>query len=75
MFLGFFVTVIPIPAAVFLGLWIAGQTVYAAMANPNLPGWLIWLTLAALRSERSLCFYLQNSPQNPKYEKARFVRP
>jgi len=38
VFLGFFVTVIPIPAAVFLGLWIAGQTVYAAMANPNLPG-------------------------------------
>ena len=38
MFLGFFVTAIPIPAAVFLGLWIAGQTVYAAMANPNLPG-------------------------------------
>lgn len=38
VFLGFFVTAIPIPAAVFLGLWIAGQTVYAAMANPNLPG-------------------------------------
>jgi len=38
IFLGIFVTAIPIPAAVFLGLWIAGQTVYAAMANPNLPG-------------------------------------
>lgn len=38
VFLGFFITAIPIPAAVFLGLWIAGQTVYAAMANPNLPG-------------------------------------
>jgi membrane associated rhomboid family serine protease len=38
VFLGFFVTAIPIPAAVFLGLWIAGQTVYAATANPNLPG-------------------------------------
>jgi membrane associated rhomboid family serine protease len=38
VFLGFFITPIPIPAAVFLGLWIAGQTVYAAMANPNLPG-------------------------------------
>ncbi len=38
VFLGFFITAIPIPSAVFLGLWIAGQTVYAAMANPNLPG-------------------------------------
>jgi membrane associated rhomboid family serine protease len=38
VFLGIFITAIPIPAAVFLGLWIAGQTVYAAMANPNLPG-------------------------------------
>ena len=38
VFLGLFITAIPIPAAVFLGLWIAGQTVYAAMANPNLPG-------------------------------------
>jgi membrane associated rhomboid family serine protease len=38
VFLGFFVAPIPIPAAIFLGLWIAGQTVYAAMANPNLPG-------------------------------------
>ena len=38
VFLGFFFTAIPIPSAVFLGLWIAGQTVYAAMANPNLPG-------------------------------------
>ncbi|MEI6064885.1 MAG: rhomboid family intramembrane serine protease, partial [Pseudanabaena sp. ELA748] len=38
VFLGIFFTAIPIPAAVFLGLWIAGQTVYAAMANPNLPG-------------------------------------
>ncbi|NUN66372.1 rhomboid family intramembrane serine protease [Pseudanabaena biceps] len=38
VFLGIFITAIPIPAAVFLGLWIAGQTVYAAIANPNLPG-------------------------------------
>jgi len=38
IFLGFFITAIPIPSAVFLGLWIAGQTVYAAMMNPNLPG-------------------------------------
>jgi membrane associated rhomboid family serine protease len=38
VFLGIFITAIPIPAAVFLGLWIAGQTIYAAMANPNLPG-------------------------------------
>ncbi|WP_103666886.1 rhomboid family intramembrane serine protease [Pseudanabaena sp. BC1403] len=38
VFLGFFITAIPIPAAVFLGLWIVGQTVYAAIANPNLPG-------------------------------------
>ncbi|PZV18776.1 MAG: rhomboid family intramembrane serine protease [Pseudanabaena sp.] len=38
VFLGFFITAIPIPAAVFLSLWIAGQTVYAALANPNLPG-------------------------------------
>ncbi len=38
VFLGFFVTAIPIPSAVFLGLWIAGQTIYAAMANPNMPG-------------------------------------
>lgn len=38
VFFGFFVTIIPIPAVVFLGLWIAGQTIYAAMANPNLPG-------------------------------------
>ncbi|OIP74678.1 MAG: rhomboid family intramembrane serine protease [Oscillatoriales cyanobacterium CG2_30_44_21] len=38
VFLGIFFTAIPIPAAVFLGLWIAGQTVYAAIANPNLPG-------------------------------------
>jgi membrane associated rhomboid family serine protease len=38
VFLGIFITAIPIPAAVFLGLWIAGQTVYAALANPNLPG-------------------------------------
>ena len=38
VFLGFFITAIPIPSAVFLGLWIAGQTVYAAIANPNLPG-------------------------------------
>jgi len=38
VFLGIFITVIPIPSAIFLGLWIAGQTVYAAMANPNLPG-------------------------------------
>jgi membrane associated rhomboid family serine protease len=38
VFLGIFITAIPIPAAVFLGLWIAGQTVYAAMANPDLPG-------------------------------------
>jgi membrane associated rhomboid family serine protease len=38
VFLGFFITAIPIPSAVFLGLWIAGQTIYAAMANPNLPG-------------------------------------
>lgn len=38
VFLGIFITAIPIPSAIFLGLWIAGQTVYAAMANPNLPG-------------------------------------
>jgi membrane associated rhomboid family serine protease len=38
VFLGFFITAIPIPAFIFLGLWIAGQTIYAAMANPNLPG-------------------------------------
>lgn len=38
VFFGFFFTAIPIPAFVFLGLWIAGQTIYAAMANPNLPG-------------------------------------
>ena len=38
VFIGFFFTAIPIPSVVFLGLWIAGQTVYAAMANPNLPG-------------------------------------
>ena len=38
VFLGIFITAIPIPAAVFLGLWIAGQTIYAAIANPNLPG-------------------------------------
>jgi membrane associated rhomboid family serine protease len=38
VFFGFFVTIIPIPAVVFLGLWIAGQTIYAAMTNPNLPG-------------------------------------
>jgi membrane associated rhomboid family serine protease len=38
VFLVFFIMPISIPAAVFLGLWIAGQTVYAAMANPNLPG-------------------------------------
>lgn len=38
VFLGFFITAIPIPSAIFLGLWIAGQTIYAAMANPNLPG-------------------------------------
>jgi len=38
VFLVFFIMPIPIPAAVFLGLWIAGQTIYAAMANPNLPG-------------------------------------
>ena len=38
VFLGFFITAISIPATVFLGLWIAGQTIYAAMANPNLPG-------------------------------------
>jgi membrane associated rhomboid family serine protease len=38
IFLGIFVTPIRIPAAIFLGLWIAGQTVYAALANPNLPG-------------------------------------
>ena len=38
IFLGFFITAIPIPSAVFLGLWIAGQTIYAAMTNPNLPG-------------------------------------
>ncbi|PZU95399.1 MAG: rhomboid family intramembrane serine protease [Pseudanabaena sp.] len=38
VFLGIFITAIPVPAAVFLGLWIAGQTVYAAMANPDLPG-------------------------------------
>ncbi len=38
VFLGIFITAIPIPSAIFLGLWIAGQTIYAAMANPNLPG-------------------------------------
>ncbi|MBD2176512.1 rhomboid family intramembrane serine protease [Pseudanabaena sp. FACHB-1998] len=38
VFFGFFITAIPIPAFIFLGLWIAGQTIYAAMANPNLPG-------------------------------------
>ena len=38
VFLGFFITAIPIPSVIFLGIWIAGQTVYAAMANPNLPG-------------------------------------
>ena len=38
VFLGIFITAIPIPSAVFLGLWIAGQTIYAAIANPNLPG-------------------------------------
>jgi membrane associated rhomboid family serine protease len=38
VFFGFFVTIIPIPAVVFLGIWIAGQTIYAAMANPSLPG-------------------------------------
>ena len=38
VFFGFFFTAIPIPSALFLGLWIAGQTVYAAMANPNMPG-------------------------------------
>ena len=38
VFLGIFITAIPIPSAIFLGLWIAGQTIYAAMANPNLLG-------------------------------------
>ena len=37
VFAGFFFTVIPVPSVVFLGVWILGQTVYAAMANPNLP--------------------------------------
>ncbi|NMF59855.1 rhomboid family intramembrane serine protease [Pseudanabaena yagii] len=38
LWIGFSFIPIPIPAVVFLGLWIAGQTIYAAMANPNLPG-------------------------------------
>jgi membrane associated rhomboid family serine protease len=38
IFLGFLITPIRVPAALFLGLWIVGQTIYAAMANPNLPG-------------------------------------
>jgi len=38
VFLGFFFTFVQIPAAVFLGFWIFGQTVYAALANPNQPG-------------------------------------
>ncbi|HBC40997.1 MAG TPA: rhomboid family intramembrane serine protease [Pseudanabaena sp.] len=38
LWIGFSFIPIPIHAVVFLGLWIAGQTVYAAMANPNLPG-------------------------------------
>ncbi len=31
-------TTIRIPALFFLGIWIAGQTIYAAMANPGQPG-------------------------------------
>jgi len=38
VFLGFFFTFVQIPAVLFLGFWIVGQTIYAAMANPNQPG-------------------------------------
>jgi len=38
LWIGFSFIPIPISAFIFLGLWIAGQTIYAAMANPNLPG-------------------------------------
>ncbi|MCA6572215.1 MAG: rhomboid family intramembrane serine protease [Pseudanabaena sp.] len=38
LWIGFSFIPIPIRAVVFLGLWIAGQTVYAAIHNPNLPG-------------------------------------
>ena len=31
-------TTIRIPALFFLGIWIAGQTIYAAMSNPGQPG-------------------------------------
>jgi membrane associated rhomboid family serine protease len=31
-------TTVRIPALFFLGIWIAGQTIYAAMANPGQPG-------------------------------------
>jgi membrane associated rhomboid family serine protease len=38
VFLGFFFTFVQIPAVVFLGFWILGQTIYATLANPNQPG-------------------------------------
>ncbi|NJL42534.1 MAG: rhomboid family intramembrane serine protease [Pseudanabaena sp. SU_2_4] len=31
-------TTVRIPALFFLGIWIAGQTIYAAMSNPGQPG-------------------------------------
>ncbi|MFN3926152.1 MAG: rhomboid family intramembrane serine protease [Pseudanabaenaceae cyanobacterium] len=38
LFLGFFFTFIHVPAAVYLGVWIAFQTIEAVMADPNAPG-------------------------------------
>ncbi len=62
VFLGFFVTFVQIPAVVFLGLWILGQTVYAVLTSPNQPGiaylahvggFVAGMLLLALLPERS----------------------